>query len=156
MFSKKSKTNLLVQLIANLTAALLLAGGAIALELMNSPLTDNKKALFALSFIPFALGMYALASLFLLKKHPEKMKPVVLSENDERLAAFRDKADAITFRFIKWALLLIFFGYTFIVPADIFETAAWWIVFGLFFVSNVLSPVILSVYLRNDNKIDKD
>ena len=72
------------------------------------------------------------------------------------MAASEIKPTRLLFGFIKWALLLIFFGYTFIVPADIFETAAWWIVFGLFFVSNVLSPVILSVYLRNDNKIDKD
>ena len=78
------------------------------------------------------------------------MKPVIISENDERLVAAKNEADAITFQVLRWALMLVFFGYTFMVPADIFEAPAWWIIFGLYFIAVMLQGIILSIFQRKE------
>ena len=84
------------------------------------------------------------------------MKPVIVSENDERLIAIRNEADSITFNILQWALMLTFFGYTFMVPNDIFETPLWWVIFSFYFMSYMLQGIILSIFYRKNDKTDSD
>ena len=148
MFTKKSKTKLLFSMYANLAVGLLLAITGIFLELTNSTIVENVKAFVGLSFIPLMFGLYSLMTLVFIKKYPEKMKPVIISENEERVVAAKNEADAITFQVLKWVLMLVFFGYTFMVPGDIFEAPSWWVIFALYFIAVMLQGIILSIFQR--------
>lgn len=156
MLVKKSKQKLMFNMYANLIVGILLITAGILLNILNSPLIDNKKALIGLSFIPLGISFYSWLNIYLIKKYPKSMKPVIISENDERLVAIRNKADALTFQILQWALLLVFLGYTFMVPKDIFETPAWWITFGFYFMSFILQGVLLNIYNRKNNKNDSE
>jgi hypothetical protein len=156
MLVKKSKEKLMFNMYANLIAGALLVIAGILLNVLNIPLIENKKAIIGLSLIPFGISFYSWLNLFLSNKYPKDMKPVIISENDERLIAIRNEADSITFQILQWALMLTFFGYTFIVPKDIFETLSWWIIFGFYLMSIMLQGIILSIYYRKNNKTDND
>lgn len=156
MLVKKSKKKLMFNMYANLIVGILLVIAGILLTVLNSPLIENKKAIIGLSFIPFGISFYSWMNLFFTKKFPKGMKPVIVSENDERLITIRNEADAITFQILQWALMITFFGYTFMVPKDIFETPLWWIIFGFFLMSYLLQGIILSIYYRRNNKTDCD
>lgn len=156
MFNKKSKKMLLFNIYANLIVGLLLAGTGIVLEITKSSMVENNKGFVALSFIPLALGLYSLCTLILMKKYPKKMKSVITEENDERLISIKNEADAITFRVLQWALMLVYFGYTFMMPKDIFEAPAWWITLAFFFSSFILQGILLSVFQRKEKINNND
>lgn len=156
MLVKKSKKKLIISMYVNLIAGLLLVIAGIMLIVLNSPLIENKKAIIGLSFIPFGISFCSWINLFLTKKYPKDMKPVIISENDERLIAIRNEADSVTFQILQWALMLTFFGYTFMVPKDIFETPSWWIIFGFYIMSYMLQGIILSIYYKRNSKTDND
>jgi hypothetical protein len=141
---------------ANLIAGILLITAGILLNILNSPLIENKKAIIGLSFIPLGTSLYSWLNIYFIKKFPKGMKPVIVSENDERLVAIRNEADAITFQVLRWALMLVFFGYTFMVPKDIFETPSWWIIFGFYFMSYMLQGVLLNIYYGKNRKNDSE
>lgn len=156
MLLKKSKKKLEFNMYVNLIVGILLIIVGILLNVLNSPLIENKKAIIVLSFIPFGISLYSWINLFFTKKFPKDMKPVIVSENDERLIAIRNEVDAVTFQVLQWALMLVFFGYTFMVPKNIFETPSWWIIFGFYLMSYMLQGIILSIYYRKSNKADCD
>ncbi len=72
------------------------------------------------------------------------MKEIIISENDERLVALKNEAEANAFRILQAVLFLTYMGYTFMVPEDIFESVGWWIVTVLLFVSLILQAVLLT------------
>ena len=156
MFVKKSREKLLFNMYANLIIGLLLVTAGILLNVLNSPLIENKKALIGLSFIPFGTALYSWLNLLFIKKFPKDMKKVLISENDERLVAMRNEADSVTFQVLRWALALVFFGYTFIVPKDIFESPAWWIVFGFLFLSYMLQAILLAIFMKKTEKKENE
>lgn len=150
MFFIKSKKRLLLCMYANLAVGLLLVATGIFLEITGFPFADNNKSLIGLAFIPLGLSTGAFLNLIFIKKYPDGMKPVLISENDERLTAIKNKADALTFRFLRWVLMLVFFGYTFIKPNDIFETVSWWIMFAFYFISYMLQGTIMFIFSKNN------
>ena len=156
MFVKKSKKKLMFNMYLNLVVGILLVIAGILLNVLNIPLIENKKAIIGLSFIPFGISFYSWLNLLLSNKFPKDMKPVIVSENDERLIAIRNEADAITFQILQWALMLTFFGYTFMAPKDIFETPLWWVIFGFYLMSYLLQGIILSILYGKTDKNDSD
>lgn len=70
------------------------------------------------------------------------MRSVIVDENDERLVSLRNEADAKAFRIFQWVLLMAYFGYTLIVPTDIFESVGWWLTMVLLFTSYALQAVL--------------
>lgn len=137
---KRTKTILFAALISG---AVLLAAG-ILFELAKVRLLPENKALVGLSFIPFSIAFSALILLLKIKKSPETMKKFVISETDERLVALKNEAEAKAFKILQSALYLTYMGYTLIVPADVFESAGWWILTGLLLLSLLLQAVLLT------------
>ena len=140
---KKTKTYLALSLAAGVV---MLAAG-ILFETLGVHLLDNNKAIIGVSFIPLGLALAFGLNLTMAKRNPKGMRSIMAAETDERLAALRHQADSITFRALRWALALLFCGYTFAYPAEVFESAGWWIVFGFFFAAFMLQGVLLAVLM---------
>lgn len=156
MFIKRSRDKLVVSLFANLTAGVLLMITGILMEVLKINIIENVKAITGLSFIPLASAFTSAYYLHLLKKRPDKMKAIVIAENDERLIAVQNEVDAITFRILRWALVLVFFGYTLAVPKDVFESAAWWTIFVFFFMSYMIQSILFTVKYGKKQKNEED
>lgn len=135
-----------IEIIADLIAAALLLGTG--LLLMALKVDFNNRAVIASSFIPFAMAGAARYKIWAIRKYPQQMRPMIVSLQDERLAAARNEAHAITFDILQWVLKLSFISYTLMVPADIFESLGWWIIFALFFLSTVVPVVALRLIAR--------
>ncbi len=128
---KEAKTILAVTLLGGI---LLLAAGFIFME-MNSILFSSHKALMALSLLPFSMAFVSFLKLSRLKNAPHKMKKTIIAENDERLVALKNEADAGTLKLLQGILFLAYFGYTFIFPEEVFASAGWWTLLVLLLVS---------------------
>jgi predicted membrane chloride channel (bestrophin family) len=107
------------------------------------------KATVSLSFIPFGFAFANFVNLLRLKKSPQKMQTVIIAHNDERLVAIRNEADARAFRILQWLLIMVYIGYTLMVPDDIFEAAGWWIILIVLFVSYILQAIFYKVVSGN-------
>ena len=138
---KKSK--LIIK--ANLIVGTLLFIIGILMILFNINVVPNNKAIIGISFIPFAVAFSKWINLVFINKYPEEMAPSIVSENDERLVAERNLAEATTNRIFRWLLLLVFMGYTLVVPSDVFKTIGWWIVFALLCFSHLIPLVMLKL-----------
>lgn len=142
---EKNRKRLQTDLLANLAiGAVLLAAGILARATGLWGL-ENPKALVGLSFIPIALAFMKWFQLHRLKRHAVEMKPTLIAENDERLIAERNKAEAAAGRILRYLLYLLFLGYTLSTPSVIFETVEWWTLFGLFFLSQALPAFFLTI-----------
>jgi hypothetical protein len=117
-------------------------------------LIKNNKAIVGLSFIPLSVALVYYLKLMRIKKSPYKMREILVNENDERLVALKNEADAKAFRIIQGALFLTYMGYTLMVPEDIFESVGWWILLVLLFVSFISQGVIYSKLMKKDNSND--
>ncbi len=145
---KKTKVVLFSTLIIGVI--LLLAG--ILFDLMKINLVPNNKALVGLSFIPLAIALSSYILLTKIKKSPQKMKSYIINENDERLTALRNEADANAFRILLWTIFLTYTGYTLMVPGDIFESVGWWILMLLLLFSFALRGVLLTKAMRKNEQ----
>lgn len=136
----------------NLITGLLLLSAGIIFDIYNINIVQNNKALVGLSFIPLAVALCSFVNLLMLKRSPRSMRDIVISETDERLTAIRNEADAKAFRVLRWALLLAFFGYTLMVPSDVFEAIGWWILLVFFFISQFLPAVFYKIGFGKDSE----
>jgi len=127
----------------------------ILFELMDSKLLPNNKAVVALSFIPLAVAFASYVTLQTIKKNPQKMKDVIISENDERLIALKNQADANAFKILQGILFFSYMGYTLMVPEDIFEAIGWWLITFLLLVSFLLQGILSAKSMdKHDSKND--
>ncbi|WP_064091303.1 hypothetical protein [Rossellomorea aquimaris] len=99
-------------------------------ETMDISFTDNK-AFLALSLIPFSTAIAFFIKLMKIKKDPK----VIVSETDERLVAEKNEADAKTLKVLQGLLFLIYLGYTFMFPEEVFKSIGWWIALIILFFS---------------------
>ncbi|MTI94659.1 MAG: hypothetical protein FH749_04100 [Firmicutes bacterium] len=129
-----------LHLAANLLVGMALLAGGLLLDLV-----DNSRALIGLSLIPFGYALGLLINLILIKRNPQGMNPLIIAENDERVMSVRNEADSVTFRGLRWALTLVFLGYTFLVPGDIFEAVGWWITFGFLFAAYMVQGIVFAL-----------
>lgn len=143
-FSSSKMTK--IKIAANLVVGLALVAVGIYLRVTGSNIVENSRAIIGLALIPLGIALYLWLSLVFAKKYPKNMKKVHIMENDERLRAINHRADSTTFRILRWALMLLYYGYTFLTPDDIFESAGWWIVLGFFMVSYLLQGILVKVY----------
>lgn len=133
-----------------LAAGLLLLAGGLTLQLLDIHLLENNRAVVALAFIPLALATYFGLTAALMKRNPKYSRTVAAEQADERITALKHRADSITYRTMRWALSLVFLGYTFAFPSEIFESAGWWITFGFFFLAHMMQGVVLVVLMGRD------
>lgn len=135
---KETKVMMTVSLIAGL---ILLAIGLVTRQLNFGFLSDNK-AFLALSLLPFSMAFVSFLKLSRIKNSPEKMRSMLIRENDERLVALNNEADAKTFKILQGTLFLAYFGYTFLFPQEIFESAGWWVLLILLLGSMLLQGIL--------------
>lgn len=144
-----------IEIVANLIAGTMLFGAGLLFTGFKVDIVPNHKAVFALGFIPLSFAFSSWIMLNSIKKHPGEMKEVIISINDERLTAARNEAEAMANRIIRWLLRLAFFGYTLILPADVFTTTGWWLIFTLFCLSYML-PLITPAFINGKPADDND
>lgn len=84
------------------------------------------------------------------------MRSIIIKENDERLVALNNEADAKTFKILKGALFLTYCGYTFMVPEDVFKSVGWWILLiillGSLFLQGMLRNAICKANSKDNNE----
>lgn len=145
---KEAKRVMIVSLIVGfvfLTVGLVSRLGDVALF-------SNNKALIALSLLPFSLAFVSFLKLSRIRKFPQKMRSVMIKENDERLVALKNEADAKTFKILQGMLFLAYFGYTFMFPQEIFESVGWWFLILLLLGSMLLQGIFRhQLCKRNSN-----
>lgn len=138
---KTVKKSTMIMLVSLIIGIVLLATG-ILLELMDIKLLPNNKAIVALSFTPLVVAVISYVKLRTIKKNPQKMKNIIISENDERLVALKNQADANAFRILQGILFFSYLGYTFMVPEDVFEAVGWWLITFALLASFVLQGIL--------------
>ncbi|KAF0092519.1 MAG: hypothetical protein FD141_703 [Fusobacteria bacterium] len=77
------------------------------------------------------------------------MKNIIITENDERLVALKNEADARAFKIIQGAIFLSYMGYTILVQEDIFEAVGWWILMGLLFIAFMSQGILAARAMKN-------
>ena len=115
-------------MLVTLSIGIVLLAAGIIFSLMGIYFIQNNKAFIGLSFIPLSVAFVYYIKLSRIKKSPQKMRNIIINENDERLVALRNEADAKAFKALQGALFLTYMGYTLMVPEDIFESVGWWII----------------------------
>jgi hypothetical protein len=143
-----------VAMTASLVIGLVLLATGIVFSLLDINLIKNNKAIIGLSFIPLCVAFVYYLKLTRIRKSPQKMREILVNESDERLVALKNEADAKAFRIIQGALFLAYMGYTLMVPEDIFESAGWWILLVLLFVSFIAQGIISPKVMKKDNPDD--
>lgn len=123
----------------------------IIFSLLDINLINNNKAIVGLSFIPLSLAFTYYIKLKLIIKTPNKMKKIIINENDERIVASKNKADARAFRIIQSILFLSYMGYTLIIPEDIFKSIGWWILLALLLISFGLQSIFYSLEMKKND-----
>jgi hypothetical protein len=111
-------------------AIFLLLGLVQSLNIVN--ITGNAKVLFGLAVFAFCAGIGPFYNFYLLKKDAASMKPIVVSESDERNLTVRNETYARTFSILQWVITYIFFGYTWLFPKEIFVSFGWWSILVIF------------------------
>lgn len=147
---KEARTIMLICLAIGIV---LLAAGLI-FKIAHLNIISNSKALIGLSFIPLSLAMIYYYKIIMIRKNPQKMREIIINESDERLAALKNEVDAKAFKIIRGAILLAYFGYTFIVPADIFESVGWWIILILLIIAFLAQGILGKVIMSPNNSGD--
>ncbi|MGI6766272.1 MAG: hypothetical protein ACOX4R_03520 [Lentihominibacter sp.] len=148
---KETKVIIIVALVIGLV---LLAVG-ISFDLLDIHIIDNK-AIAGLSFIPLGVAIVYCVKLTQIKKSPQKMREILVNENDERLVALKNEVDAKAFRITQAALFLAYMAYTLIVPGDVFESLGWWLLLVLLFVSFISQGVIHMKVSRKNNSEENE
>lgn len=149
---KESKVIMLLTL--SIGIVLLVVG--IIFEFMEINLIPNNKAITGLSFIPLSVAFVYYVKLSRIKKSPQKMRNILINENDERLVALKNEADAKAFKILQGILLLTYMGYTLMVPEDIFESVGWWIILISLFISFISQGILFKKVMGKDNSIDDE
>ena len=138
------KESRLIMIVTFVVGVLLLATG-IAFSLLDVTLIKNNRALIGLSLIPLSVGFMYYYKYTQIKKSPNKMKEIIISENDERIVTLKNEADAKAFMIVKGVIFLAYMGYTLMVPEDIFEAVGWWILLVILFVTFMAQGLITAL-----------
>lgn len=144
---KESKAIMIVTFVMGIS--LLVAGGVFSL--MDLKLIPNNKALVGLSFIPLGVAFVYYIKIRNLKKSPQKIRNIIINENDERLVSLKNEVDAKAFKVIQGALFFTYMGYTLLVPQDILESVGWWILLSLLFISFISQGILSRIIMSKDN-----
>jgi hypothetical protein len=102
---------------------------------------SNSKALLALSLLPLGMAFVSFLKVSRMRKSPTLMRKILIKENDERLVALNNAADAVTFKILQGALFLTYFGYTFMFPEEVFKSVGWWVLLTLLLGSMLLQGI---------------
>lgn len=138
-------------MIIDIIVGVVLLGLGIVFSIIDVSFIPNKKALIGLSFIPFSVALIYYFKLSTIKKTPQKMKNIIISENDERLVELKNEADSTAFKIVKGAIFLSYMGYTLMVPGDVFESVGWWILLALLFITFISQGILVSRAIKNQN-----
>lgn len=141
---KEAKVNIIIGLVIGF----LFLGLGIVFNILEVSFIGNNRALIGLSFIPFSIAIIYFIKLLGIRKTPDKMKNIIITENDERLVALKNEADARAFKIIQGAIFLSYMGYTLLVPEDIFETVGWWILMGLLFIAFMSQGILAAKAMK--------
>ena len=125
-----------------------LLGLGIVFSIMDVSFISNKRALIGLSLLPFSVAFVYYLKLTGIKKTPEKMKNIIINENDERLVALKNEADAKAFKIVQAAIFLSYMGYTLMVPEDIFESVGWWLLIILLFITFISQGLLAAFAMK--------
>ena len=131
----------------SLKRASLIGNAVTAAILLVLGLLLEVKGLVGLSIIPAARGIADAVLLYLVRTQPKKMLPLVISETDPRIQSVKREADSITFRILRWTLLLFALGYTLTAPDAVFSVL-WWIITALAVSAYLLQPILLKRLMR--------
>lgn len=149
MYTEKIVKEAKIIMIIGIMIGIVLLGIGVVFSIMDVSLISNKKAIIGLSFIPFSVAFIYYLKLLGIKKAPEKMKNIIISENDERLVALKNEADSKAFKIIQGAIFLSYMGYTLMVPEDIFESVGWWILMVLLFITFISQGILAAKAMKN-------
>jgi uncharacterized membrane protein len=136
-------------MITGIIVGVLLLVIGLVFSLMEVDFISNKKAIIGLSFIPFCMSFIYYLKLRGIKKSPQKMKNIIINENDERLVALKNEADAKAFKIIQVALFFCYMGYTLMVPEDVFEAVGWWVLTSLLFLAFISQGILAAKALKD-------
>jgi len=142
---KESKVIMLVTLI---TGIVILAVGVI-FNFIKIDLVNNK-AIMALSLTPLSMAFVYYLKLSAIKKSPQKMRDIIITESDERLVAVKNEANSQALKIQQGALFLTYMGYTLMVPGDVFESIGWWILMILLLVSFMSQAILLAIAMGKE------
>lgn len=151
MIGEKLTKEAKIVLIASVIVGVFLLAAGILSRLWDIAFISNSKALIALSLLPLSLAFVSFLKLSRLKSSPQKMRSIIIKENDERLVALNHEADAKTFKIVQGLLFLSYFGYTFMFPQEVFESASWWILIILLLSSMLLQGIFRHLICRSSS-----
>lgn len=139
-----------------LGVGMFLFGTGVLFILLDIDYISNKKALIGVSFLPLSVALASFLKIIWIKRWPQKMKNIIISENDERLVALKNEADAKAFKVLQGTIFMAYMGYTFMVPADVFETIGWWILLTLFMITFIAQGVLTKAIYKSHDTGDRD
>ncbi len=137
-----------------LTVGLVLLVAGIIFSFVDVSFITNPKAVIGLSLIPLSAALVYYLKLTNIKKSPQKMKNIIISESDERLVALKNEADSKAFKLVQAAIFLGYMGYTLMVPEDIFESVGWWIIMILLMVTFIAQGILRSMIYSKKNNVE--
>jgi uncharacterized membrane protein len=143
----------IIMLTCLITGLLLLVLG-IGFSAMGVSFIQNKKAIIGLSFIPLSVALIYYLKISSIKKTPDKMKSIIINENDERIAALKNEAAAKAFKIVQGAIFISYFGYTLMFPDDIFESVSWWVLMALLLIAFIPHGLLLAAALKSTEPKD--
>jgi len=132
----------------------LLLGAGIVFSILDVSFISNNGAIVGLSLIPLSVAFVYYLKLSRIKKSPQKMKNILISESDERLVALKNEADAKAFKIIQGTIFFTYMGYTLMVPGDVFESIGWWILMSLLLVSSISQSILTMKVMKNSSSED--
>jgi vacuolar-type H+-ATPase subunit I/STV1 len=136
-----------------LTVGLVLLVAGIIVSFVDVSFITNPKAVIGLSIIPLSGALVYYLKLTNIKKSPQKMKNIIISESDERLVALKNEADAKAFKLVQAVIFLGYMAYTLMVPEDIFESVGWWIIMVILMVTFIAQGVLRTrIYSKKDSE----
>lgn len=95
-------------MLGTLAIGLILLAIGIGFSLLDISLIKNNRAIVGLSFIPLSIAFVYFLKLTRIIKSPHKMREILINENDERMVALKNEADAKAFRIIQSTLFLTY------------------------------------------------
>jgi hypothetical protein len=152
---KMMKESKVIFLISLTVGSVLLLTGIVLLQL-GAELTPNDKAFIGLSFIPFGLSFSYFIKYSRIRKSPQSIRKTMLPEIDERLVSIRNEADAKALKVMQGVMFLTYMGYTLIVPGDVFESPAWWILLALLFLSFLSQGILQKIVAGKDRSLEEE
>lgn len=149
MHNDKAIKGAKLTMVVSLVVGIVLATTGLLFKVLEINFLSDSKAMFALSLLPLSLAFASFVKLSRIKRAPQKMRSIIIRENDERLVALNYEADAKSFKILQGSLFLTYFGYTFIFPEEVFRSAGWWILMIILLGSMFLQLIFRQMLCKN-------